>query len=141
MQYIFFLSNTILISPNLLASISVLTCTSSNPFTRQFTCFQSIHILYVILAFLNLGWVLFCTFFTFAFYINRDPFTSGYYGSSSNLWMLGKFLLKLAPVIYINVDPNLDFAVLYVVSFAALNLINFGVFKVMWPFFRNCQKI
>lgn len=95
----------------------------------------------MILALLNLLWLIFCIFFVFIFYVNRDPFASDYYGSSSNLWMLGKFIIKLAPVIYINVDPYLDFNVLYIVSFAGINLLNFGIFKIMWPFFRNCQKI
>ena len=71
----------------------------------------------------------------------NDPLSTDFYATSFNLWILARFLLKISPIIYINVDPNLKFGVLYSVSFAGINLVYFVAFKLMWPEHRNCEKI
>lgn len=76
-----------------------------------------------------------------AFYGDKDPLAIHYYAVSANLWTLAKFIVKLSPVIYINVDAGLKFGVLYSVSFAGINLVYFGAFMILWPYHRNCHKL
>lgn len=61
--------------------------------------------MYLVLACGNLVWVIFCTGFVFALYGDLDPFARHYFAGSESLWVLAKFVVKLAPVIYVNVDP------------------------------------
>jgi hypothetical protein len=137
-HYLFFITNTILTTPNLLINLSILACTQTSPFTKSFTCFQDFHVVYVIFACLNIIWLLFCTIFVFTFYVSRNPFSKDYFSTSSNIWILAKLLIKIAPAVYLNIDPDLQFNVLYVVSFAGINLLYFGIFKIMWRYFRSC---
>lgn len=86
-------------------------------------------------------WSFLCTLFVCLFYVCKDPLALGYFSTSSNLWLLAKFILKLAPVVYINIDPMLQYGVLYSVSYAGLNLVYFGAFKIMWPYNRKSKSL
>ena len=85
---------------------------------------------------------LFATFiYQFMFYITRNPFVFCYYTCSNNLWMLGKLLLKLAPAIFLVIDSELKFDVLYFVSLIALNSGYLFGFRFMFSYYRSNQHI
>lgn len=133
MLYLFLLFNTIILIPFLHANVSILPCSSTSPFSHNFTCYEGSHIVYLMLACVNIIWSIFCIFFVFMLCTKNDPLSTDFYATSFSLWILAKFLLKISPIIYINVDPNLKFGVLYTVSFAGINLVYFVAFKLMWP--------
>ena len=93
------------------------------------------------MACLNLLWIIVSNFFIFLFYSDKSLLSATYYATSSNLWVLAKFAVKLAPVIYIVADPKLSYAVLYSIGFAGINFANFAAFKVMWPYSRGSELI
>lgn len=97
--------------------------------------------MYLSLATFTIVWIIFCTLFVFLFYSWKNPLAGGYFSTSSNYWVLAKLVLKLSPVVFINIDSSLYFKVLYSVSYAGLNLIYFAAFKIMWPYNRKNQII
>lgn len=121
--------------------MSVLVCNETSPFSTRFVCYQGAHVIYLIMGCLTILWLFLCTLFVFLFYTCKDPFAQGYFSTSSNLWLLAKFILKMCPVVYINIDFDLRYGVLYSVSYAGLNLVYFGAFKIMWPYNRKSKSL
>lgn len=136
-HYLFILYNTIFTLPFMLVNASTIICYSNNPFSKCFNCYSSLHIFYVVLACINIGWIIASTFFFFVFYVDKNMLSHNFYATSSNLCILLKFAVKLSPVVYIIVDPILSFAVLYSIGFAGITLAHFALFKIMWPYFRS----
>lgn len=91
------------------------------------------------MALIIIVWLFLANIFKIIFYINRNPFRFPYYTCSSNLWMIGSLVLKLAPAIFVIIDPKLEFNVLYIVSFAALNLGYLAFFRFFQPYYRSNQ--
>lgn len=140
-HYLFILFNSIFTLPFLITNASIIICASDNPFCINFTCYSGIHIFYVVMACFNLAWIVSCTLFVFLFYQDRNLLSSNLFAASSNLWLLAKFIMKLAPVIFIVADPNLSFGVLYSIGFAGLNFAIFGALKVLWPYFHSFPMV
>lgn len=111
-------------------------CEINNPYSHNIECYQNYHIVLLIFSIINIAWILICTIFIFVLYTNKNPFYTDYYSTSTNNWVFIKFILKIAPIIYININPTLSYGNLYTVGFAILNVVYFG-FKIFWPYYRN----
>lgn len=134
-QYLFAIFHFIAMGPCLFVFSTNLVCYANNPFSQNFECFSRIHILYFCLALVGMIWCLFCLLYIYFFTLNLNPFSSGMFSCSSNLWVLGKFITKLASVVFILADPELKYDVLYLVSLSGINLANFAAIKMMWPLY------
>lgn len=56
------------------------------------------------------------------FFFDPKPFYNNYLSSRNGFYFLGKLIIKLAPAIFIVVDPKLNYNVLYIVMLAGLQL-------------------
>ena len=133
----FFLFCSVLTAPGFLISLTIFECSPQNNYQQSTKCFQGYHIVLMFMALITTIWLLLANIFKIIFYINRNPFKFPYYTCSSNLWMLGNLILKLAPAIFVIIDPNLQFDVLYIVSYAALNLGYLVFFRFFQPYYRS----
>lgn len=125
----------------LITNLSVIVCQGDSPFSQYFSCFEGIHILYLVLALLSLAWNVICIIILFLFFIDVNPFNRNYFSASSNWWILCKFLIKAVPAVFLAADPNLVYDRLYDVICVGLVLSYFGIFRFMWPFYRKCPRI
>lgn len=131
----------VIFSPSFLINLATLVCSSSSPYHQTRTCYSGYHILLSLMSIVNLIWLFFVVTYQVMFYMSRNPFLPSYYSCSSNLWMLGKFVAKIGPAIFLVMDVNLNFKVLYIVSLTAFNAGYLAVFRFMWPYFRTSQFI
>lgn len=124
-------------SPLLLVSASVLVCNQDNhPYLSSYispACYTEFHGFLSFLAVLMIAYYITFGMYLSIFYFDPKPFTIHYFSSPNSLYFLGKLVIKLAPAIFIVVDPDLQFDVLFIVMNAGLELVYIGIFYVMWP--------
>ena len=137
----FFVASSTLAAPGFLLNINIFTCSESSPYSTSGKCYEGFHIILLIMAFVNNLWLIGATAYKTLLYIDRNPFVSNYFSCSSNLWMLGNLVIKIAPPLYLIFDPIMQYNVLYIVSIAILNLSPLAIFRFFLPYYRNCLTI
>lgn len=123
--------------PLLLTSSAVLVCSPTSPYYNGMTCYEGFHIFLCALALLNIFWLILCVLYVGLLYYTRNPFEFGYFSVSSNLWIFGKLLQRIFPVIFLTVDTNLEFNVLYLVGISAISLGYLFIFRFLLPYYRS----
>ena len=63
------------------------------------------HILIAVLGMLNFLWLIVVNAYYTMYYFSRNPFSESFMTCSSNWHSMGKFLIKVAPMIYMMYDP------------------------------------
>lgn len=106
----FLVFNTILTVPFFGLSLNVLYCdTSSNRYTLGQECYSGAHIGYCLLA----GFVIASLFIqggiNWYIYYNKNPFATDFLAKYDNNAVLGKFFIKIIPIIYVTIDFNLQY--------------------------------
>lgn len=134
---------TILTIPMFQTALTAFYCsTTNNPFTMIQKCYEGTELIIAILGFLNLVWLLFITFFYSMYYCNHSPFSSSFVTCSSNWFNLGKFLVKIGPMIYFMYDPTVSFSILFLIIMNALYSTYLLVFsKFLFGYYRYNFKL
>jgi hypothetical protein len=128
--------NTVLTIPIFQTSITAIYCTSINPFTNIQQCYQGSHIIIMILAIFNMAWLLTTNIYYTLYYFIRNPFSANFLTCSSNWWSLGKFAIKITPMIYIMYDPLIQYPTLFLIIMAASYGGYLGIFRIIFPYYR-----
>jgi hypothetical protein len=74
-----------------------------------------VQILIAVLGALNFLWLLFVNVFYAMYYYNRNPFSRCFMTCSSNWHSLGRFVIKIAPMIYLLYDQAFEFQLLFLI--------------------------
>ena len=109
------LQTTILTIPMFQCSLTAFYCSSENPFSNKQNCYVGSHIIIAGIGFMNLIWLLFVNFFVAVYYYNRNPFSTSFSTCSSNWYNLGRFIVKIAPMLYMMYDPTISFPILFLI--------------------------
>lgn len=109
------LYTTILTIPIFQTSVTAFYCSADNPFTSQQNCYVGSHIIIVIMGILNCMWLLVVNAYYTMYYYSRNPFSSSFMTCSSNWHNLGKFLIKITPMIFMMYDPSFNFSALFLI--------------------------
>jgi hypothetical protein len=109
------LYTTILTIPIFQTSLTAFYCSVDNPFTSQQDCYIGSHIIIVIMGIINCLWLLLVNAFYAMYYYSRNPFSENFMTCSSNWHSLGRFLIKIVPMIFIMYDPLFQYSVLFLI--------------------------
>ena len=133
---------TVLTIPVFQTSITAFYCDSSNPFTMSQDCYVGSQIFIVVLGILNCCWLFLINFFYAMYYFNRNPFSECFMTCSSNWFNMGKFIIKIAPMIYMMYDPIFGYPVLFFIVMNASYAGYLAVFsKFLFSFYRYNFKL
>ena len=135
--------NTFLTIPICQTSVTAIYCQSTDPYTAIQDCYSTTELCIAILATVNLIWLLVSNFYFALYYYDRNPFSTNFLTCSSNWWNLGKFAIKITPMLYFLYDASLAYPVLFLVVINACYIGYVGVFRVLFPYYRynfNLEK-
>lgn len=117
----FILINTILTIPFLGISINVLYCNSqSNWYTLNETCYDGVHLGYCFLAVFVLILLLAQSAIYCYIYFNKNPFNSDFLARNDNNFVIGKFIIKMLPIVYLAIDSQMSL----------INVFSFGLVAI-----------
>ena len=140
-HYFFIIINSILMAPLMLVSIVTIACSSESVYHSGKTCFEGYHIVQIVMGIICIVWGIICTVYIGLFYHTRNPFEFGFFSTSSNFWAFGKLLQKMYPPIFLILDQNLKYNVLYIVGVAGLTAGYLFVFRFMYPYYRSAKNL
>lgn len=116
----FIVLNTVLTIPFFGLSINVLYCDPvSNRYTLGQNCYESAHIGYCFLAAFIIFMLVIAWGINWYIYYNKNPFSTDFLGKYENNAVLGKFLIKIIPIIYLSVDLNFNYSDVFVFGITA----------------------
>jgi hypothetical protein len=128
--------STFLTIPICQTSVSSIYCQDTAPLTMAQDCYSSTHICIAILGMFNIIWLLAINLYFSLYYYNRNPFSANFLTCSSNWWSLGKFVIKIAPMLYFSYDPYLAYPVLFLITMNGSYAGYIAVFRFLFPFYR-----
>lgn len=99
--------NTFLTIPVFQTSVTAIYCTDTNPFTAIQGCYSGSQIIIMVMGIFNVLWLLLINVYYSFYYYSRNPFSNNFLTCSSNWWNLGKFIIKITPMIYFMYDPKI----------------------------------
>lgn len=117
----FIIFNTVLTVPFFGMALNVLYCDPiSNRYTSGEECYRGAHIGYCFLAafiilMLVIGWGI-----SWYIYYNKNPFGTDFLAKYENNAVLGKFLIKIIPIIYMSVDNNFNYSDVFIFGITAI---------------------
>jgi hypothetical protein len=117
----FLVLNSILTVPFFGISLNVLYCNAkSNKYTMDQACYQGSHIAYCLIASLVIVGLLIEQGINWYIYYNKNPFGRDFLSKYDNNAVLGKFLLKILPIVYMSIDNKLSMINVYTIALAAV---------------------
>ena len=117
----FILVNTILTIPFLGISINVIYCNSeSNLYILGSKCYDEVHIAYCFLAAFVLIVLMAQSAIYCYIYFNKNPFNCDFLARNDNNFVVGKFVIKILPIIYLAIDSKMSL----------INVFSFGLVAV-----------
>ena len=123
-------------------SLTAFYCSSGNPFTLTQNFYVGSHILIAAMGFVNLVWILFINFFVAVYYYNRNPFSTTFSTCSSNWYNLGRFIVKITPMLFIMYDPTISYPILFMIVMNVTYPVYLLVFsKFLFGFYRYNFKL
>ena len=128
--------NTFLTIPVFQTSITSILCLPTSPYSAHLDCYQGNQIFITILAIINVLWLFFTNFYYSLYYYSRNPFYTNALTCSSNWWNIGKFSIKIAPMIYFTYDSNMQFVLLYLIVMTASYGGYVALFRILFPYYR-----
>ena len=104
-HYVTVIMVTVLTTPIFLSSLLAFYCHQANPYHPGRQCYNTYHLLIILLSFFNLIWMAAINLYFFLFYFTKNPFSyQNFLSVSSSLWNLLKFTLKVVPPGYLIFD-------------------------------------
>ena len=115
----FLVLNSILTIPFFGISLNVLYCNSeTNKYTLNQACYQGSHIAYCLIATLVILALLLEWGINWYIYYNKNPFGTDYLSKYDNNAVLGKFLLKILPIVYMSIDKDMSLVNVFIFGLA-----------------------
>jgi hypothetical protein len=127
---------TFLTIPICQTSVSSIYCQSTAPLTKVQDCYSSSQVIVAILGAINMIWLVAVNLYFSLYYYNRNPFSANFLTCSSNWWNLGKFAIKITPMLYFSYDPFLAYPVLFLIMINGCYASYIGLFRILFPFYR-----
>ena len=116
----FIIFNSVLTIPFFGLSLNELYCDSvQNRYTLGLSCYEGTQLAYCFLsAFIILMLVIGCGINWYIYY-NKNPFGTDFLAKYENNAVLGKFLIKIIPIVYLAIDFELNYSEVFVFGITA----------------------
>jgi hypothetical protein len=104
----FLVFNSILTIPFFGISLNVLYCdASTNKYSLGQACYEGSHIAYCLIATVIIASLLIQWGINWYVYYNKNPFGTDFLCKYDNNAVLGKFLIKILPIVYMSIDSKM----------------------------------
>ncbi len=101
---LFICITTIFVIPIIQSSIVSIYCSPNSKYSQNMDCYTSSNLVLMFLGVINAIWLILSNLYFSLFYFIGNPFSTSFLAISSNIWNLGKFLVKITPFIYLQID-------------------------------------